>query len=81
MDHCLYGGWSAEGVARFNELFGIVDRDRRSADAKKAENEVLLALRRQKFPDSAKNKIVIEPEEARGRRRTLPEAVEAFCEL
>ena len=81
MDHCLYGGWSAEGVARFNELCGIVDRDRRSADAKKAEDEVLLALRREKFPDSAENEIVIEPEEARGRRRTLPEVVEAFCEL
>jgi len=34
-DHCLYGGWSAEGVTRFNALCAIVDKDRKSADAKK----------------------------------------------
>jgi hypothetical protein len=43
-DHCLYGGWSAEGVTRFNALCAIVDEDRKSTDAKKAEDAVLLAL-------------------------------------
>lgn len=81
MDHCLYGGWSAEGVARFNELSMLVDRDRKSANAKKAEEEVLLALRRQKFGDRVDNDILRDPEEEGGRRRVMPEAVEAFCEL
>ncbi|KAI2498085.1 hypothetical protein MHU86_16395 [Fragilaria crotonensis] len=81
MDHCLYGGWSAEGVARFNDLSMFVDRDRKSANAKKAEEEVLLSLRRQKFGDCVDNATLRDPEEERGRRRALPEAVEAFFEL
>ena len=28
-DSCLHRGWSAEGVARFNELCAIVDRDQK----------------------------------------------------
>jgi hypothetical protein len=81
LDHCLYGGWSAEGVARFNDLSILVDRDRKSANAKKAEDEVLLALRRQKFGDHVDNAVMRDPEEERRRRRAMPEAVEAFCEL
>jgi hypothetical protein len=81
MGHCLYGGWSAEGVARFNELCGIVDTDRRSTVAKKAEDEVLHALRREKYGDRVDNTMISDPDEERGRRRVLPEAVEAFCEL
>ena len=80
-DHCLYGGWSAEGVTRFNALCAIVDKDRKSADAKKAEDAVLLALRRRKFGDSVDDGNLIDPLEERQQRRVMPEAVEAFCEL
>ncbi len=80
-DHCLYGGWSAEGVTRFNALCAIVDKDRKSADAKKAEDAVLLALRRRKFGDCVDDGNLIDPQEERQQRRVMPEAVEAFCEL
>ena len=80
-DHCLYGGWSAEGVTRFNALCAIVDEDRKSTDAKKAEDAVLLALRRRKFGDRVDNGSLIDPQEERQQRRVMPEAVEAFCEL
>ena len=35
MNHLLYGGLNAEGVARFNKLSAIVDQDRSSKGAKK----------------------------------------------
>ena len=80
-DHCLYGGWSAEGVTRFNALCAIVDKVRKSADAKKAEDAVLLALRHRKFGDRVDNGSLIDPQEERQQRRVMPEAVGAFCEL
>ena len=79
-DQCLYGGWSADGIARFNDLCAIVTKDRLSEGAKKAEDTVLLALRREKFGDDVDNESIRDPQEER-RRRALPVAIEAFCEL
>lgn len=81
-DHCLYGGWSAEGVARFNELCRIVDNDRTSESATKAEDEVLLALRRRKFGNSIDDlNLMEEPGEETRQPRVMPQVIEAFCEL
>ena len=81
-DSCLYGGWSVEGVARFNELCAIVDKDRKTDYAKKAEDEVLLKLRQRKFGDSVDtNGNLIDPREERQRNRVMAETIEAFCEL
>ena len=44
-DECFYGGWSTDGIARFDDLCAIV-KDRLSEGAKEAEDAVLLALRR-----------------------------------
>ena len=81
-DSCLYGGWSAEGVARFNELCAIVDNDRKTDNAKKAEDDVLLKLRQRKFGDSVDaDGNLIDPREERQRNRVMAETIEAFCEL
>jgi hypothetical protein len=80
-DHCLYGGWSAQGVARFNHLCAIIDKDRKSEKAAEAENTVLLALRRRKFGDVIGDANGIDPGEERRQTRVMPEVVEAFCEL
>jgi hypothetical protein len=68
-------------VKRFNALSKIVEADRMSTNAKKAEDEVLLTLRRAKCGDSINNEMVRDPEEERQRCRAMPEVVEAFCEL
>jgi hypothetical protein len=78
MNHLLFGGWSAEGVARFNELSAIVDQDRRSQGAKKAEEEVMLALRTVKYGDRVN---VTDPDDEPRRRRPQIETIEAFCEM
>ena len=70
-----------EGVARFNALCAIVNKDRKSTHAKRAEDAVLLALRRRKFGDSVDNGNLIDPQEERQQRRVMHDAVEAFCEL
>ena len=70
-----------EGVARFNALCAIVNKDRKSTHAKRAEDAVLLALRRRKFKDSVDNGNLIDPREERQKRRVMHDTVEAFCEL
>lgn len=80
-DEILYGGWSAEGVARFNALSKLVEDDRASPVAKDAEDEVLRALRREKFGDNVDNASVRDPQEERQGRRAMPAAIEAYCEL
>jgi hypothetical protein len=80
-DHCLYGGWSAQGVARFNNLCAIIDNDRKSEKASEAENAVLLELRRRKFGDVIGDPNAIDPGDERRQTRVMPEVVEAFCEL
>ena len=80
-DEILYGGWSAEGVTRFNALSKLVEDDRASPVAKDAEDAVLRALRREKFGDNVDNASVRDPQEARQGRRTMPAAIEADCEL
>jgi hypothetical protein len=78
-NECMYGGWSAEGIARYNELSEKVILDRQSEQAKAAEDAVLLALRSEKFGDNdAEN--VTDPHEDR-QNRVMPEAIEAYCEL
>ena len=79
-DQCLYGGWSTDGIARFNNLCALVQKDRLTEGAKKAEDEVLLALRRGKFGENIDNDNINDPQEERC-RRAIPVAIEAFCEL
>jgi len=42
-----YGGWSEEGIEMFNMLGGIVEDDRKSRNARDAEEWVLESLREQ----------------------------------
>ena len=39
--HCKYGGWSREGMARFNQLYNMVQEDRASPQALAMEMEFL----------------------------------------
>jgi hypothetical protein len=48
-----YGGWSEEGVVRFNELCMTVVSDRRSRNATVSEEWVMQTLRRRKYGDPA----------------------------
>ena len=51
-----YGGWSEEGVIRFNELCSIVVEDRSSHNAMDSEEwVVVLTLRQQKYGEPAQN--------------------------
>ena len=50
-----YGGWCEEGVIRFNELCAIVVEDRKSRNAKDAEERVMLSLRRLKYGEQVQN--------------------------
>ncbi|MGL6009651.1 MAG: hypothetical protein ACRC1D_09370 [Culicoidibacterales bacterium] len=45
--HCKYGGWSHAGMARFNELYKIVEMDRASSVAEAMERELLAFCRKQ----------------------------------
>ena len=44
-----YGGWSTQGMERFNELCSLVEADRSSRNAREAEEQVMLSLRRTRF--------------------------------
>jgi hypothetical protein len=44
--HCKYGGWSHAGMARFNELYKLVEADRASNVAEAMEKELLAFCRR-----------------------------------
>ena len=50
-----YGGWSEEGVIRFNELCRIVVEDRSSCNAMDSEEWVMLTLWQQKYGEPAQN--------------------------
>ena len=50
-----YGGWSEEGVIRFNELCSIVVEDRSSCNAMDSEEWVMLTLRQQKYGEPVQN--------------------------
>ena len=50
-----YGGWSEEGVIRFNELCSIVVEDRSSHNVMDSEEWVMLTLRQQKYGEPAQN--------------------------
>ena len=50
-----YGGWSEEGVLRFNELCSIVVEDRSSRNAMDSEEWVMLTMRQQKYGEPAQN--------------------------
>lgn len=45
--HCKYGGWSRAGMARFNELYSLVNDDRASAQSEQMERELLAFCRSQ----------------------------------
>ena len=69
-------------MARFNELCAIVDKDRKTDNAKKAEDEVLLKLRQRKFGDSVNaNGNLVNPREERQQNCVVAETIETFCEL
>ena len=53
-----YGGWSEEGVLRFNELCSLVEEDRSSRNASEAEEQVMLSLRQQRFGEQSPNGVV-----------------------
>ena len=81
-----FGGWSEEGVIRFNELCSIVVEDRSSRNAMDAEEEVMLSLRRQKYGEEAVNGVgnTNEQQSIAGSERSLErniERVNAFIEL
>ena len=46
--HCKYGGWSHEGMARFNEFYRLVQADRACPQAVAMEKKLLAFCRRQK---------------------------------
>ena len=50
-----YGGWSEEGVIRFNELCSIVVENRSSCNAMDSEEWVMLTLQQQKDGEPAQN--------------------------
>lgn len=77
-NECMYGGWSAAGIARYNELSSLVIQDRQSEQARAAEDAVLLVLRREKFGDNVDDNVTDPREE---RQRVMPEPIEAYCEL
>ena len=43
---CKYGGWSMEGMARFNDLYEMVKEDRASQKAKEMEESFRMHCRR-----------------------------------
>ena len=43
--HCKYGGWSRAGMARFNQLYSLVNDDRASPQSEKMEHELLAFCR------------------------------------
>jgi hypothetical protein len=44
--HCKYGGWSREGMKRFNELYKLVQEDRLCPQAEAMEKELLAFCKR-----------------------------------
>ena len=45
--HCKYGGWSTDGIKRFNELRKLVEEDRACPQAETMEKELLEFCRSQ----------------------------------
>jgi hypothetical protein len=79
-----YGGWSEEGVIRFNELCQTIVEDRSSRNAKEAEDQVMLSLRRQRFGEQEQNSSVNDRQSIVDSERSLErnvEIVNAFIEL
>jgi hypothetical protein len=50
--NCEYGGWTIEGVTRFNTLCRMVKADRRSENSSAMETEVMNSIRREKFGEN-----------------------------
>jgi len=81
-----YGGWSEEGVVRFNELCMTVVHDRQSRNAKASEEWVMQTLRRRKYGDPAETNTESTDNDNRihDSETTLerhPQVVRAFIEL
>ena len=53
-----YGGWSEEGVIRFNQLCQTVVEDRCCRNAKEAEDQVMQSLRQQRFGEQDQNSLM-----------------------
>jgi hypothetical protein len=45
--HCKYGGWSREGISRFNDLYNLVHEDRACPQAAAMERKLLAFCRDQ----------------------------------
>lgn len=73
----MYGGWSDEGLIRFNQLCRLVAMDRQNENAAQMEEQVLQRLREQRYGIGGINEGMEQPDESMLRW----EPVEAFCEL
>ena len=45
--HCKYGGWSCEGISRFNDLYKLVHEDRACPQALAMERKLMAFCRDQ----------------------------------
>jgi hypothetical protein len=80
-DECLYGGWSTDGIARFNKLCAIVKNNRIIEGARKLRSRCSAAgIEEGKFGEDVDNESIRDPQEEQ-RHRTVPVAIQAFCEL
>ncbi|KAI2500728.1 hypothetical protein MHU86_13756 [Fragilaria crotonensis] len=73
----MYGGWSDEGLIRFNQLCRLVAIDRQNENAAQMEEQVLQRLREQRYGNGGNNDGMEQTDET----MLQWEPVEAFCEL
>jgi hypothetical protein len=72
----MYGGWSDEGLIRFNQLCRLVAIDRQNENATQMEEQVLQRLREKRYGSSGNNDNMETDD-----MMLQWEPVEAFCEL
>ncbi|KAI2492752.1 hypothetical protein MHU86_21795 [Fragilaria crotonensis] len=72
--HCKYGGWSPEGIVRFNELKKLVEEDRVCPQAETMEKELLEFSRSQQKGGGRGGNTQGE----QGNNAARPEAMESF---
>lgn len=80
--YCEYGGWSEDGVLRFNELCKMVQEDRASRNAREAEEQLLASLRRQAGQEAERsNEREIDYSDSQRSLERNPQVVNAFIEM
>ena len=72
----MYGGWSDEGLIRFNQLCRLVAIDRQNEDAAQVEERVLQKLREKRYGSGGDSNSMQDDD-----MMLRWEPVEAFCEL